>query len=212
VNAVVSTLLGLDDILVLHASAINLGTQSLLIAGPSGSGKTTLATVLCAAGAMLVSDDAVRLDGNVEVFAYPGTTELRVRSPGESLVQHLDWPRRQLLDGRVAVIPKTCRALTRVAAVWLPRIGPVMAPSARRIHGAAALLSLTSALRVAWVPARAARFLSSLSRLARHIPIYEVTVPNCLLGDDAAQAAVVKLAALHIADSTKPLAPAISGS
>lgn len=47
--------------LVLHASAVAMGTAGLLITGASGSGKSTLALQLMALGASLVADDRVEV-------------------------------------------------------------------------------------------------------------------------------------------------------
>ncbi|MDO5620672.1 MAG: serine kinase [Paracoccus sp. (in: a-proteobacteria)] len=46
---------------VIHASAVVLAGQGVLILGPSGAGKSTLALALMAIGAALVADDRVRL-------------------------------------------------------------------------------------------------------------------------------------------------------
>ena len=47
---------------VLHASAVQVGDAALAFVGASGMGKSTMATLLCADGARLVTDDVLRLD------------------------------------------------------------------------------------------------------------------------------------------------------
>jgi hypothetical protein len=194
VNAVLSAVLGLHGAVVLHAGAVAFEKNALLIAGPSGVGKTTLTTVLCAAGAGLVSDDAVRLEHSSSVMAFPGTSELRIRANTEPLISALPWPRRRLADERLATTPMLCRHMTEVRAIWLPRIESVAEPTTRAVRGAGALLALTSALRVAWTPPFAARLLGSLQRIAQAIPIVEVVVPRTLIHDVEQQAALVLLA------------------
>jgi HPr kinase/phosphorylase len=58
----------------LHASAVAVAGQGLLITGPSGSGKSSLALQLMALGADLVADDGVRL-------SVDGDGRLRARAP-----------------------------------------------------------------------------------------------------------------------------------
>lgn len=57
---------------VLHASAVEVDGVAIVFAGESGSGKSTLAASFCAAGARLLSDDAVLLDDRFRVIpSYP---------------------------------------------------------------------------------------------------------------------------------------------
>jgi hypothetical protein len=201
VNAVLSAVLGVSGAVVLHAAAVAFEQDALLIAGPSGVGKTTLTTILCAAGAELVSDDAVRLEHSSGVMAFPGTSELRLRANTVPLISALPWPQRRLADERLAATPTLCRRMTGVRAIWLPRIESVAEPQARPVRGVSALLALTSALRVAWTPPYAARLLGSLQRVARAIPILEVVVPPTLLRDVEQQAALARLARRCLDDS-----------
>jgi hypothetical protein len=53
----------MTDTLSLHATAIAVDGQGLLLTGPSGSGKSDLALRLLRQGARLVSDDLVLLSG-----------------------------------------------------------------------------------------------------------------------------------------------------
>ncbi|HEU5035702.1 MAG TPA: hypothetical protein VFT70_01770 [Nocardioides sp.] len=71
---------------VLHASAVQVGDAALAFVGASGMGKSTMATLLCAAGNGLVTDDVLRLDttGPTPTCSL-GATELRLRKGADHL-------------------------------------------------------------------------------------------------------------------------------
>lgn len=71
---------------VLHASAVQVGDRALAFVGASGMGKSTMATLMCTAGARLVTDDVLRLDltGPAPTCAL-GATELRLRKGADDL-------------------------------------------------------------------------------------------------------------------------------
>ena len=71
---------------VLHASAVQVGEAALAFVGASGMGKSTMATLLCAAGNGLVTDDVLRLDttGPAPTCSL-GATELRLRKGADHL-------------------------------------------------------------------------------------------------------------------------------
>jgi hypothetical protein len=71
---------------VLHASAVQVGGAAVAFVGASGMGKSTMATLLCADGARLITDDVLRLDttGSPPTCAL-GATELRLRKGAEHL-------------------------------------------------------------------------------------------------------------------------------
>ncbi|HET6939548.1 MAG TPA: hypothetical protein VFI19_13120 [Nocardioides sp.] len=71
---------------VLHASAVQVGDAALAFVGASGMGKSTMATLLCAAGARLVTDDILRLDTTSSPPTCAlGATELRLRKGADHL-------------------------------------------------------------------------------------------------------------------------------
>jgi hypothetical protein len=73
---------------VVHASAVHVGDTALAFVGGSGMGKSTMATLLCAAGARLVTDDILRLDPTSSPPTCAlGPTELRLRKGVEGLAQ-----------------------------------------------------------------------------------------------------------------------------
>lgn len=70
------------DPLILHASAVAIDGQGVLITGPSGSGKSALAADLISRGAVLISDDRTSVsDGRPPSLSAPeairGLIELR---------------------------------------------------------------------------------------------------------------------------------------
>ncbi|MGH9056517.1 MAG: glycosyltransferase family 39 protein [Acidimicrobiales bacterium] len=66
------------DDLVLHASALALDGQGLLLPGPSGAGKSTLAAALVSAGLEYLTDEAAAIDPeNLDIHAYRKPLSLR---------------------------------------------------------------------------------------------------------------------------------------
>jgi hypothetical protein len=91
--------------LVLHASAVNVGGRGLAFVGRSGMGKSTMATLMCRAGASMVTDDVGRVifDGD-GVRLAAGGRESRLRKPAESLADLIaDTESRLTGDGRLAL-------------------------------------------------------------------------------------------------------------
>ena len=108
---------------VLHASAVQVGDAALAFVGASGMGKSTMATLLCADGALLVTDDVLRLD--TTTTAAPtcalGATELRLRQGADQLADRFgNAPRlRTTGDDRqaLAAFPATTENLPLAALV-----------------------------------------------------------------------------------------------
>jgi hypothetical protein len=64
---------------IFHASAVVWHGHAVALAGPSGAGKTSLALALCQAGATLLVDDVLALQGRGRrLLAYPGPALLAV--------------------------------------------------------------------------------------------------------------------------------------
>jgi hypothetical protein len=73
---------------VLHASAVQVGDAALGFVGASGMGKSTMATLLCADGGRLVTDDILRLDTTTSPPTCAlGATELRLRKGADHLAE-----------------------------------------------------------------------------------------------------------------------------
>jgi len=72
----------------LHASAVAIGTQAVLVLGPSGSGKSTLALDLMSRGGVLVSDDRTLIslrDGGL-IATPPEAIRGRIEARGVGLL------------------------------------------------------------------------------------------------------------------------------
>ncbi|MCC2593749.1 hypothetical protein LKO27_10065 [Tessaracoccus sp. OS52] len=84
-GTVIAVVLALRGAAVLHASAVQVGDEAIAFVGASGMGKSTTATLLCADGAKLITDDLLRLDlTRTPPTCSLGATELRLRkSAGE---------------------------------------------------------------------------------------------------------------------------------
>jgi hypothetical protein len=111
---VISTILILRGHLVLHASAVEVEGAAVAVTGRAGMGKSTVSTLLCKAGARLVSDDVLRIDlGGDRVECRLGAGETRLRPAAGVLVTPKDRA-RSTADGRLAV------ALPRATSDHLP--------------------------------------------------------------------------------------------
>ena len=77
------------DQLLLHATAVAVDDQAVLIEGASGSGKSALALALMAFGAVLVADDRVLLQiagGNL-IATPPATIAGRIEARGMGILK-----------------------------------------------------------------------------------------------------------------------------
>lgn len=77
---VLATCLHDEGLLVLHGSAVAIAGGAVAFLAPKGSGKSTLAAMLVAAGAQLLTDDALAVEPEETVRARPGVHSLRLRA------------------------------------------------------------------------------------------------------------------------------------
>jgi hypothetical protein len=85
---------------VLHASAVQVGDVALGFVGASGMGKSTTATLMCADGAQLITDDLLRLDlSRTPPTCSLGATELRLRKAAGDLAERFDRQPAQRTTG-----------------------------------------------------------------------------------------------------------------
>jgi hypothetical protein len=178
----VSFLLTLGGKPVLHASAVDVGGRAIAFTGWSGMGKSTAATLVCADGGLLITDDVLRVDlepgGPV---CRLGATEARLRAKAIDLAASVGSAARPTADGRHAVAP-AASVVDRLplAALIVPApdrdageltVTPVL--------GAESLLTLARFPRiVGWTDqeTNAAQF-SFLADLVRRVPVFVATIP-----------------------------------
>lgn len=123
-GTVLAFILALRGAAVLHASAVQIGDQALAFVGASGMGKSTMATLMCADGASLITDDLLRLD----VTQTPprcslGATELRLRKAAGDLAARFEAApaRRSTGDARDALaVPRSSAEGLPLKAIVIP--------------------------------------------------------------------------------------------
>ncbi len=129
---------GVHDGLALHAAAVDVGGEVVVLPGASGAGKSTLAAGMALRGASVLGDELTVID--------PG--DLTVRSLARALcLKRGSWP--LLPDLRGLVHPDVAALVDDEWLVPLDRIGPVTASAPvgiiafpLRVPGSAARLDL----------------------------------------------------------------------
>ncbi len=182
-GTVLSLVLALRDKTVLHASAVRHEGVTLAFVGDEGRGKSTLATLLCADGAELVTDDVLRFEvkGN-DVHWYSGTNELRLRRQAWPLASNLPYPSSPTSDGRLRLDLASRCAPTRgkLDAIILPRPDTALTQLESRVVSAPdALLALAFSPRLRGlcdIPALRRQF-HALGALVRRVPVLDVALP-----------------------------------
>lgn len=87
-----------------HASAIEIDGQGVLLAGPSRYGKTTLAAGFLRAGHRLLSEDTSRCSASGPPTVFPGPSVLRLRSDVARRLEIRTAPPAESEDDRVPLI------------------------------------------------------------------------------------------------------------
>lgn len=168
---------------VVHAGAACDDAFTVGIAGASGSGKTTLLASMAAAGARVLTDDALRLEPHQDtVIAYPGTHELRLRPRAVSVIQDSNSSAlRTTVDGRYGFRPKSPGERPRqLDALLLPhpdrRVSrPVLEPVSAQM-GLERLLHLPRLSGIRDATARSL-FFRTLGHVVQHVPVFTATLP-----------------------------------
>jgi hypothetical protein len=153
--------------------------------GPSGCGKSSLAAALCAAGAPLLTDDALHCEIASPVRCGRGSLELRLRSENAELARlfaNATGSLDQRLVVRATPAPDARYPLTLAVA---PEPGPSL--HFERLSGADAATAMLKAARVTgWCAAsQLARQFQSLATLARSTAVYRLSLPVGLLHSEA---------------------------
>jgi hypothetical protein len=93
---------------ILHASAIEVGGNAIVLAGPSGAGKTTMALALAARGYRMLTEEIVWIDDNAHVCGLSRALHVRDRSSVPASWRALDYPLRpgaRAADDELLVVP-----------------------------------------------------------------------------------------------------------
>jgi len=184
VGALMAFRLIMSGHLVLHASAVRARGRGLAFVGASGMGKSTMATLMCADGASLLTDDVARVtfDGD-DALVAPGGTESRLRPAAVPLTELLGSSNatRATSDGRTAVsLPHWTDGSVPLDAVVIPM------PSHQQnqlgltaLSPAQALILLGQYPRISgWVDAQILdRQFNLLADLVERVPAYLAVVP-----------------------------------
>jgi hypothetical protein len=164
---------------LLHASAVEISGQAVAFVGSSGMGKSMTATLMCAAGAKLVTDDVLRLDidaGTVRCFL--GGTETRLRPSAAGLLGSFgdELKPRRTGDERDALdLPASRTDRLPLAAIVVPQLVRDSAEvTMTRLTGIPALLTLTRFPRiVGWEETSVLeQQFEFLADVVRRVPVY----------------------------------------
>ncbi|NNC11893.1 hypothetical protein HII28_08375 [Planctomonas sp. JC2975] len=172
--------------LVLHASAVQVGDRAIAFVGGSGRGKSTMATLMCAAGARIITDDLLRIDFSDGVpETRLGSSELRLRKGADTLAARFDQGaapgRRSSADDRQILRPiDDADDRVPLAAIYVPV--PERENSITRVDRISAPDALFALLRfprlLGWVePDVRTRQFALSSRLVADTPLSIAHVP-----------------------------------
>jgi hypothetical protein len=169
--------------LVLHASAVRICGRGLAFIGASGMGKSTMASLMCADGAALITDDLapVTIAGD-HALVTPGATESRLRPGAIQLTELFTSPTTRLTsDGRIAVtLPHGGNDALVLDAIVIP------VPSREHekleltaLTPAQSLILLTQFPRIpGWIGGEVlSRQFALLGALVQRVPAYVAVIP-----------------------------------
>ena len=171
---------------LLHASAVEIEGQALALAfvGFSGMGKSTMATIMCAAGAGLITDDTLRLDlEGGAVRCHLGATETRLRPSAAELTTAVatGTGHRRTSDNRDALrVPAAQTERLPLAAIVIPQpVKHTDEVAVERLRGVDALLMLSRFPRiVGWEePTALQRQFEFVADIVERVPVYVGYLP-----------------------------------
>lgn len=170
--------------LVLHASAVCARGRGLAFVGASGMGKSTMATLMCAGGATMLTDDIARIDfDGTRAMLSPGAVESRLRPAAVPLTELFSVPgvMRATSDGRSAMsLPGWANGPVTLDAVVVPVPSRDQAELVlTSMSPAQALILLGYFPRLpGWVDTNVLdRQFNRLADLIERVPVYLAAVP-----------------------------------
>lgn len=175
-------LLTLRGVSVLHASAVAVDGVGLAFVGRSGQGKSTLATLMCLAGAELVTDDVLAVDPGPPATCVGGASELRLREAAAHLADaQPDRPSRMTADERRSFAPMSAPAgPLLLAAIIIPSPSrTVTEVELHQLSASDAMFTVMAYPRIyGWRrPDVLTREFTTLGQLANQVPVYHATIP-----------------------------------
>ena len=186
-------LLRLRGEVVLHASAVAVGSSAMVVLGPSGAGKSTLAASLVSLGHRLVTDDLLPLIGadGGRVYGQPGYGRIRLWADSAcSLVpDNTDLPRvspawdKKYIDAS-AMGSGLVEQPVPISVIYLLRkrevgLDSVLIESISPREAVVQLLANTFAAPLVPLDMRGNELLM-LGRVAGTLPIRAITMPDLL--------------------------------
>jgi hypothetical protein len=166
--------------LSLHASAVEIDGQAVLLAAPGQHGKTTLAAALMAAGHRLLAEDTISCDAAGGPLVYPGPAVLRMRP---DVVDRVEVPHTKVAiddeERQYRLLDTEQRgsgdALPLGAVIFLRRSDG--RPSLQRVPPERAVPDLWSLSFVLPNDASRAAAFDALARISSSIPIFDLGRP-----------------------------------
>jgi hypothetical protein len=171
--------------LSLHGSAVALAEGAVAFLAPKGNGKSTLAFALMRAGAALMTDDTVVIDGGSPPTVRPGVQSVRLfRDSADWLAAPAPIAGTSDIKATFGQLSDDARRLTRapLAALYLLEsvpAGTIAEPLAReRLDGPAAVFGLHGQTKIGALlgGAEAPTVFASVVALAERSPIYKLRV------------------------------------
>lgn len=183
-GSVLSFMLHMRGYAVLHASAVQVRDEAIACVGFSGMGKSTVATLLCAAGGALITDDVLRVDFDEgKALARLGATELRLRKGAEALSTRFTVPpaRRETVDARQVLSPPqqaTDRTPLRAILIPIPD-RDVEEVRLHRLSGATSVIELLRFPRLlGWQDRQVlAQLTEHAAAVASRVPVFRAQIP-----------------------------------
>lgn len=185
-GAVLAYVLTARGHVVLHGSAVHVDGGAIAFVAPSGGGKSTMATLMCAGGAGLVTDDVLRvdLDGGSVPTVRSGATGLRLRKGADTLVslfgdgapaRHVSADLRQVLTPG-GDVPEALPLHAIVVPVPEHGVGDL---EVERVNPKQAVFDLLGFPRLlGWKdPAYLARHLGEIVAVVERVPVLRARVP-----------------------------------